>query len=170
MLPYGIYSVFHVATYVRTNLIPTVQPPQVVPPPAGTSPGAKPVYAPNALADMIGNFVKEYYDMSMSMVSMLEILIWVRVALSAIAFQRRSWILLGIYTVFLRMRFAQSSHVQNSFGVLEARGDALLGSQGTHPTVRQAWDVAKSSARQFHDLTDLDKYFNNGAAPQKKTR
>ena len=169
MLPYGIYSVFHVATYVRANLIPTIQPPQVVPPPAGTSPGSKPVYAHNAMADMIGTFVKEYYDMSMSAVSMLEILIWVRIALSAVMFQRRSWILLGIYTVFLRARFSQSSHVQNSFGALEARGDALLGAQGTHPSVRQAWDVAKGGARQFHDLTDVNKYVNGAAAPPKKT-
>lgn len=169
MLPYAIYSVFHVATYVRANVIPTVQPPQVVPPPAGTSPGAKPVYAHNAVADAIGTFVKEYYDSSMAIVSVLEIAIWFNVLFTAIMFRRRSWIMLVIYTVFLRTRFSQSSHVQNSFAGLEARLDSLLGAQGTHPGARQAWDVVKNTARQFHDVTDVSKYIGGAPQPAKKT-
>jgi len=167
LLPYGIYSVFHVATYTRANVIPTFIPPKQIAPAAGASPSAKPQYSTHPVADSIGNFVKEYYDTSMSVVSGLEILLWVRLLLAAVFFQRRSWILLGIYTVFLRSRFSQSVHVQNSFGQLEARIDNLIGSQGTPPAARQVWEGVKGGARQFHSATDVNKYVNGAAVPKK---
>ena len=164
LLPYGIYSVFHVATYTRANVIPTVQPPK--PAPAGSPPGAKQT---NPIADLIGNFVKAYYDASMSIVSALEILLWVRIVLAAIFFQRRSWILLTLYTAFIRARFAQSTHVQHAFGHFEAYGDSLVGDQNVPPAVRGVWEAIKNAARQFHDITDISKYVNNGSAVPKKT-
>ncbi|KAM7202014.1 nucleoporin POM33 [Rhypophila sp. PSN 637] len=161
LLPYGIYSVFHVATYTRANIIPTVIPPQKITAPAGASPSAKPQYTQHPMSEAIGAFVKKYYDASMSIVSGLEILLWVRLLFSAILFQRRSWILLALYTAFLRARFAQSTHVQNSFSQLEARIDNLIGAQGTPPFARQAWDGVKGGARQFHSVTDANKYMND---------
>ncbi|KAK9776817.1 hypothetical protein AB5N19_10695 [Seiridium cardinale] len=162
LLPYGIYSIFHVATYTRANVIPTVAPAQSAA--AGASPGAK---SSSPLADAIGNFVKTYYDMSMSVVSGLEILLWVRLLLAAILFQRRSWILLALYTAFLRARFAQSSHVQNTVSQFGARVDSAVGQQNTPPVARQVWDGVKTGARQFHDATDIGKYTNGAAVPKK---
>ncbi|KAI1365604.1 hypothetical protein F5Y08DRAFT_303608 [Xylaria arbuscula] len=158
LLPYGIYSVFHVATYLRSNVIPTIQP-------AKTTAGAKP--QPNPLSEAIGTFVKTYYDASMSIVSALEIMLWIRVLLSAALFQSRSWILLGLYTAFLRARFAQSAHVQNSFSALELRVDSMVGAQGTPPAARSVWDGIKGGARQFHAVTDLSKYANGSGVPKK---
>ncbi|KAF7560266.1 hypothetical protein G7046_g3895 [Stylonectria norvegica] len=167
LLPYSVYSIFHVATYTRANLIPVI----VAPKPAATAtPGSPQVKAPvnSPLADKIGAFVKEYYDTSMSVVSALEILLWIRLLLAAIFFQRRSWILIALYTAFLRARFSQSSHVQNSFSQLGARVDSLVSAQGTPPAARSIWDTVKSGAQSFHDTTDVGKYVN-GAAPTKKT-
>lgn len=163
LLPYSVYSIFHVATYTRANLIPVISPPKAAA--DGSSPKPK---ANSPLADKIGNFVKEYYDASMSVVSGLELLLWVRIALSAIFFQRRSWILITLYTIFLRARYAQSSHTQNSFSQLGARVDSLVGAQGTPPAARQVWEGVKSAARQFHDATDAGKYVQTGA-PAKKS-
>ncbi|KAL2020445.1 hypothetical protein VTK56DRAFT_8411 [Thermocarpiscus australiensis] len=170
LLPYGIYSVFHVVTYIRANVIPTFVPPQKLPPSAaGASPNGKPQYMQHPAADALGAFVKRYYDSSMSIVSALEMLLWIRLLFGAIFFQHRSWILLAIYTVFLRTRFAQSSHVQNSFAQLEARIDNLIGAQGTPPVARQVWDGVKGTARQFHAATDVNKYVNGAAVPKKTT-
>ncbi|EKD19621.1 uncharacterized protein L3040_002036 [Drepanopeziza brunnea f. sp. 'multigermtubi'] len=160
MLPFGIYSIFHFATYTRTNLIPTIQP--SAPSAAGDKTPAK----PNATADTIGKFVKEYYDASMGLVAVLEILLWGRLLLSAITFAKGSWILIAIYTAFLRARFAQSSFVQAQFKQLEARIDSLVGAQSTPPAARQVWDTVKGGARTFHDATDVSKYI--GAAPAAK--
>jgi len=167
MLPFGVYSVFHVATYTRTNLIPTVQPPQPSAPVAGASPSAKPTTKANPTADTIGKFVKEYYDSSMGLVAILEILLWGRLLLSAFTFSKGSWILIAVYTAFLRARFAQSSFVQGQFRQLEARIDSLVGAQSTPPAARQVWDGVKGGARTFRDATDIGKYIN-GAPAQKK--
>lgn len=168
MLPFGVYSVFHVATYTRTNLIPTIQPPQAAAPVAGASPSGKPTYKNSAVADGIGKFVKEYYDLSMGLVAILEIVLWFRLLGSAIIFTKGSWILITVYTAFLRARYAQSSFVQGQFSHLAARVDALVGAQGTPPAARQVWDGVKGGARSFHDVTDVGKYVNGPAAPVKK--
>ncbi|TAQ89944.1 hypothetical protein B7494_g1719 [Chlorociboria aeruginascens] len=152
MLPFGVYSIFHVATYTRTNLIPTVQPAQQLTP---GSPTSKPTYKSNAVADTIGRFVKEYYDASMGLVAILEILLWGRLFLSAIAFVKGSWILITLYSAFLRSRFAQSTFVQAQFRQLEARIDSLIGAQGSPPIVRQVWDSIKLGVRSIHDVTDV---------------
>ncbi|KAI1300864.1 hypothetical protein F5Y03DRAFT_396829 [Xylaria venustula] len=158
LLPYGIYSVFHVATYLRSNVIPTIQPNKA-------AAGAKP--QGNPLSDAIGAFVKSYYDASMAIVAALEISLWGRIFLSAVLFQSRSWILLGLYTAFLRARFSQSTHVQNSFNALELRVDSLVGAQGTPPAARSVWEGVKGGARQFHAATDLSKYTNGSGVPKK---
>lgn len=168
ILPFTIYSIFHVATYTRSNLIPTLQPAAPGASVPGASPSAKPQAAPNALADTIGKFVKEYYDTSMGLVALLEVLLWFRLLVSAFTFAKGSWILLAVYTVFLRARYAQSSFVQNSVRQLTARIDAYVANQSTPPAVRQGWGTAKGLIRQAADATDLGRYMGgSGAAPKK---
>ncbi|KAK1244393.1 hypothetical protein MKX07_003192 [Trichoderma sp. CBMAI-0711] len=161
LLPYSVYSVFHVATYSRQNLIPVFHPP----PPA--TDGVSQPKVNNPLANKIGNFVKEYYDFSMTVVAYLEISLWARVFLSAILFQRRSWILLGLYTIFIRARYAQSTHVQSSLAHVSSRAEHFVSAQGTPPQLKQAWDIVKGIASKFHDATEISRY--TGAGPAKKT-
>lgn len=169
MLPYCVYSIFHTLTYSRANLIPAIQPPKQVAAAPTSSPNSKPQYAPNPIADKIGVFVRTYYDDSMAVVSSLEILLWLRIFMSAILFQRRSWLLITVYTAFLRSRFAQSQHVQHSFRLLESKIDGLVGSQGTPPAARQVWEQVKGGVRQFYSATDVSKYANGGATAPKKS-
>ncbi|KFH45292.1 Pore membrane protein of 33 kDa-like protein [Hapsidospora chrysogenum ATCC 11550] len=157
LLPYSVYSIFHIATYTRANLIPTISPPSADSPKKEEGP----------IAQKIGYFVKEHYTASMSIVSSLEILLWARLLLSAIFFQRRSWILIALYTAFLRARFALSPHVRGSISQLGARVDSLVGAQGTPPAVRQIWEGVKSFSKQFHDATDAGKYLQTGSAAKK---
>ena len=164
MLPYTIYSVFHVATYTRTNLIPTVAP---VAAPAADASGAAARAPAHPLAEAIGKFVKQYYDSSMSVVALLEIVLWLRLFLSAITFSKGSWILISVYSVFLRARFAQSTHVQNGFAQIEARIDNLTGAQGINPTVRNVWEQVKAVVRQGYAATDVGKYVGGGQATRK---
>jgi hypothetical protein len=163
ILPFSVYSVFHVATYVRSNLLPTIQPP-----PAATQPGAKP--SSSGASEAIGKFVKEYYDGSMTLVALLEIFLWFRVFGSALLFQKGSWILLAVYTVFFRARVAQSSFVQEAINQLTARIDAQLANQSTPPAARQGWGTFKGIVRQAADATDIRRYVGGaqpGAAPKK---
>lgn len=161
LLPFTVYSIFHVATYVRSNLIPTIQPP-----PAAAA-GGKP--QASAASEAIGKFVKEYYDSSMTLVALLEIALWFRVLGSALLFQKGSWILLVVYTVFFRARVAQSSFVQEAISQVTARIDAQLANQSTPPAARQGWATFKNVVRQAADATDIRRYVGGqpGAAPKK---
>lgn len=163
LLPFSVYSVFHVATYTRTNLIPTFQP--VKPAAAGQTP-PKPQ---GGLAAMIGKFVKEYYDTSMMLVAALEIALWGRLFLSALTFSKGAWILLTLYTVFLRARFHQSTFVQGAFSRFSARIDQQLNQQNMPPAAKQTWGTVKNVARQFVDATDVRKYLGGAQPAQKKT-
>lgn len=165
LLPFTVYSVFHVATYTRTNIIPTLSPPKAAPSSTPTSPGAAKSQSP--LANSIGRFVKEYYDSSMMLVAALEILLWFRLLLSAFTFSKGSWVLLGIYTVFLRARFHQSQFVQGAFSRGSAHIDQQVQNPNFPPAARQGWDTVKGLGRQVVDATDVRKYLG-GATAQKK--
>ncbi|MCJ1479135.1 hypothetical protein MMC13_007819 [Lambiella insularis] len=167
LLPFTVYSVFHVATYTRSNLIPTITPAQQSAA-TGSSPGGRPAAKPSQLGDSIGKFIKEYYDTSMMLVAGLEIFLWFRLLLSAITFTKGSWILLAIYTAFVRARYSQSSFVQGAVGHFTARGDALVANQSTPPAVRQAWQTLKGLVRQAADATDISRYIGGGAQPGVK--
>ncbi|KAI9763526.1 MAG: hypothetical protein M1835_007787 [Candelina submexicana] len=170
ILPFSIYSVFHVATYTRTNLIPTIQPPQQTAPASGASPSAKPTYKPNAMADTIGKFVKQYYDLSMSAVAGLEILLWFRLLVSALLFVKGSWMMIVIYTIFFRARYSQSSFVQGAIAQMTARADAMVANQSTPPAVRQAWETVKGLVRQGADATDVNRYVGGSGSGGKKAQ
>ena len=160
--PFAIYSIFHVATYTRSNLLPTLQPQPAA------APGQK---APSSgLADNIGRFVKEYYDASMTLVAVLEIVLWLRLLGSALLFRKGSWIMLVIYTVFLRARFHQSTFVQGAMSQLAARGDAIANRQDMPPAVRQVWETIKGSVRKAGDATDINKYIGAQQQPVKKAQ
>ncbi|MCJ1313920.1 hypothetical protein MMC25_007600 [Agyrium rufum] len=167
LLPFAVYSVFHVATYTRANLIPTITPPQ--PGASASATGGKPV-APKAspLADTIGRFVKKYYDTSMLLVASLEIGLWFRVLLSGLSFARGSWILLIAYSAFVRARYSQSSFVQGVVRKVGDSGDAVVANQSVPPVARQAWFTVKGLTKQLGDVTDLSRYM--GKQPIKKAQ
>ena len=165
LLPFSIYSIFHVATYTRANLIPTIQPPGAAASAGGASPGRAAARS-SPLADSIGKFVKQYYDTSMTLVAGLEIALWFRVLMSALTFSKGSWVLLLIYTVFFRSRYSQSSFVQGAFHNAATHVDAIVANQSTPPAARQAWETVKGLVWQATEATDLRKY--TGAQTAKK--
>jgi hypothetical protein len=164
VFPYSIYSFFHILVYTRGWLIPCVQPPKRVPEQADADPAAAAKAAANPTTEAIGVFIKKYYEASMKVVSSLEILIWVRLLLAAVLFARRSWIMFGIYTIFLRGRYAQSIHTQQSFSKLEAQIDSLVSNPSTPPAARQAWEAIKGAARSFYAVTDTKQYLGRPAS------
>ncbi|KAK3070204.1 Transmembrane nucleoporin [Teratosphaeriaceae sp. CCFEE 6253] len=161
VLPFAVYSIFHVLTYTRGMLLPTIQPPP--PTPAGQKPKS------SALSETIGRFVKDYYDASMSLVAGLEIALWFRILGAALLMQKTSWIKLIIYTVFLRARISQSTFVQGMLHQLGARGDTLAQRQDIPPAVRSGWESFKGVTKKAHDATDINRYVQGQqtAAPKK---
>jgi len=166
LLPFSVYSVFHVATYSRMYLIPTLQPAAPAPSASPSSP-SKPAAKQSPLAETIGRFIKQYYDASMGVVATLEIALLLRLVLSAITFSKGSWVLLIVYLSFFRARYAQSSFVQQAVRQLTARADASLSHQSTPPQVRQGWEAFKGIVRQGYEATDISRYVSGSTAAKK---
>jgi hypothetical protein len=163
LLPFAVYSTFHFLTYIRTNIIPTFSPP---PPGTPMSSAGKPA-TQHPVSEAISKFVKQNYDTSMHLVSNLEIFLWVRVFLGAIVF-RNSWILLAIYTVFLRVRYSQSNFVRQAFGQLEKRGDALVSDGRVPEPAKNVWFQGKQFLKQAVEASNMGvRPSTNGAAPRK---
>lgn len=106
----------------------------------------------------------------MKLVAILEIALWFRVFFSALTFTKGSWILLFIYSAFLRARFSQSEHVEGMFRHLTARVDSALANQNTPPAARQGWEAAKGGLGQFAEITDLKKYISGAPTQPKKAQ
>ncbi|KAL4916528.1 hypothetical protein BDW62DRAFT_186226 [Aspergillus aurantiobrunneus] len=162
LLPFSVYSVFHVATYTRAHLIPTLQPPTA---PAG-SPGSRSGVKQSPLAETIGRFVKQYYDASMDLVAGLEIALLFRLAVAILTFSKGSIVLLFIYLTFFRARYSQSSFVQQAVRHFTARVDASVSHQSTPQPVRQGWEGFKDVVRQAYQATDFGR-FASGAGAKK---
>jgi len=157
LLPFAVYSTFHFLTYLRTNLLPAILPP---PPGSAISPGGGPK-PQSALSEFIAKFVKNNYDYSMHLVANLELFLWARIFCGAIIF-RNSWILLAIYTIFLRTRYSQSVFIREALKGIEVRGNALTADNNIPDGVKSAWNTMKSSVRSFGEFTDLGRYLGGG--------
>ncbi|KAL5000938.1 hypothetical protein BDV10DRAFT_161014 [Aspergillus recurvatus] len=162
LLPFSVYSVFHVATYTRAHLIPTLQPPSA---PAGSPGRVNAKQSP--LAETIGRFVKQYYDASMDLVAGLEIALLFRLLVAILTFSKGSFILLFIYLTFFRARYSQSPFVQQAVHHFTARVDASMSHQSTPPAVRQGWEGFKDAVRQAYQATDVSRFTSGaGKKPQ----
>lgn len=129
-LPQWIYPLFHLVTRLAALPIDT------------SSAKRHAVSAPDSIANNIDVFIKTYYDVFMSVVANLEIFIWFRLLFSTITFQRQPWIMIVLYTVFLRARYDQNIHFWIAFAQLKTRADSLLDAQNIPLIVRQAWKKA----------------------------
>ncbi|KAA8893305.1 hypothetical protein FN846DRAFT_788131 [Sphaerosporella brunnea] len=150
LFPFAVYSTFHFLTYLRTNVIPTIMP---------TAPGAP----QPAVAETIARFVKKNYDASMHLVANLELFLWARVFLYCLVFQN-SWILLAIYTIFLRARYAQSVFVRDALKGIEQRVDALMTDARVPDGVKTTWTIGKQVVKRFGEVSDVSKFLGGAAA------
>lgn len=161
ILPFAVYSIFHVLTYFRSTLLPAI-----TPPPREKTADGRPQQ--NPLAETLGRFVKEYYDSSMYLVAVLEGATWLRVLLSFMTMSRGAIFLFLAYTAFLRARYAQSIFMQKAVHEQTARVDAMVANQSTPPVARQAWGTVKSVATQAVEATDLSRFFEQADGPRAK--
>ncbi|KAI1957488.1 Transmembrane nucleoporin [Ophidiomyces ophidiicola] len=157
VFPFAIYSFFHVATFTRSHVIPTIQPPKEADAAASSS-SAPPTPKPSPLSEAIGRFIKQYYDASMGLVASLELALLLRLVGTALTFSSGSWILLVVYFFFFRARYAGSRYVRGTVAQLNERIEVTISHQNTPPVVRQGWQVLKDSIQRGYELTDVRRY------------
>jgi len=154
LLPFAVHSTFRFLTYLRTNLIPTIMP---------SAPGAP----QPAIADTIAHFVKRNYDASMHLVANHELFLRASVFLWC-AVMWNSWVLLVVYTVFLRARYAQSVFACDAMKGVELRGDALATDARVPEGASNAWTIAKSLVKRFGEASNVSKILGAGQTVKKE--
>ncbi|KAH0534060.1 hypothetical protein FGG08_007339 [Glutinoglossum americanum] len=121
-----------------------------------SDPGTK--AASETLKSAIGKAVRNSYDTSMTVVSLVELGAWFHILISVLFSQKDSWILLCLYSVFLRARFEQGTFVAAAIRVLTRKLDSLFGSASMPAGVNGAWNSVKDIMRQAVEITDLNGY------------
>ncbi|KAK9241343.1 hypothetical protein V1525DRAFT_7313 [Lipomyces kononenkoae] len=124
---FAIYSFFHVLTYTRTNVLPTI----------GTLPNSP-------LATRIQSFVDNYNDMFTRAVANLELVLLVRLFLDALLWRKGSWISLLVYGSFIRLRFEQSAFTKLAVRNWEVRIDSLIAHPAVPAVVKAGWTQVKT--------------------------
>lgn len=137
LIPYWTFSTFHVATFIRTTVIPKFFPP---------TPGVNGAPSqPSPIAKTIQSFVKKYYDPSMKLVAYVELAIFARV-LFGLFLWRNSLLMPIIYALFLRARYFQSPFTRQAFASLDAvilQGIQHPSVSGSVPQLKSYYEIFK---------------------------
>lgn len=125
LLPFVVFSLFHVLTFIRTTLIPLLFPPPTSPAPtAGTS---APTFTKKVQSG-IQTWVKANYDLAMRVVAYAEVVILLRLLLGAVLLQN-SLLAPLLFAHFLRFRYVMSSFTRQAIDHV----DSTLGAYNRDP-------------------------------------
>lgn len=149
-IPQWIYPLFHLVTRLAALPIST------------SSAKTNEVSMGDSTADNIRAFITTYYDISMSAVTSLEVSIWFSLLISTVALQHWSWIMIVLYTVFLRTRYDL-----DDFTRLEAKANGFLDAQDIYLPARPAWKIAMKLTRGFYHISDPKNYMGGDSDPKK---
>jgi len=137
LVPYLTFSAFHVATFIRTTVIPMVFPP---------TPGPNGQLQSHSFAKTIQVFVKTYYDPSMKLVAYVELGIFFRVLLGVLLLQNSLFTPIA-YGIFLRQRYFHSLFTRQAFAKFDETLKNILHGphvQGTFPAAPAWYEMFKT--------------------------
>ncbi|WFD06134.1 Transmembrane nucleoporin [Malassezia vespertilionis] len=131
LIPYITFSLFHLLTFTRTTILPTISPAKKNADGTSTPAGGQ-------LSKTIQTWVKENYDRAMRFVSYAEVVIFMRVLIGALVF-RNSLLAPLLYAHFLRLRFYMSSFTRAAFQHVRGELDQITQSPSCPPPVRKGY-------------------------------
>lgn len=149
-VPQWIYPLFHLVTRLAAVPIST----------SGANPNE--VSMSESTTDNIRAFISTYYDVSMSAATSLEVSTWFSLLISAVTFQHWSWIMIVLYTIFLRNRYDL-----DDFTRFEARANGFLDAQKMYLPARPAWKISLKLTRGFYYVSDPRNYMGGDSDPKK---
>lgn len=143
LIPFFAFAVFHVLIYVEKVLLPKVFH-------LSSKDSSK-------ILSFIDKFVVQYNDLCMHWVGTAELLIFILVLFRAILCFRRSWIILVVYAIFIKLRYENSKYMKAAFAQWRVRMDGIISHPSIPPFVKRAYNAIKMS------LVRLSEYRLSGA-------
>lgn len=130
LLPYAMFSTFHVLIYSKSVLLPEVVN----------------LNADNSkLVGFITTFVRNYNERCMYWVGSIELALEGLLALRALLFYPRSWIVFLAYSLFVKIRYENSKYMQATFAQWRVRLDGIMSSPSVPLVIKRAYGGAKSA-------------------------
>ena len=143
LIPFFAFAVFHVLIYVEKVLLPKVFH-------LSSKDSSK-------ILSFIDKFVVQYNDLCMHWVGTAELLIFILVLFRAILCFQRSWIILVVYAIFIKLRYENSKYMKAAFAQWRVRMDGIISHPSIPPFVKRAYNAIKMS------LVRLSEYRLSGA-------
>lgn len=137
LLPFAIFALFHVLIYLENNL-PVVFGPF---PPAGTTQ----IQAGTAkkVVTIIAQFIERYNERCMHWVGNIELFSLIVLNVRALLCYRRSWIVLALYALFVKIRYENSKYMRVAFAQWRVRADGVIAHPSIPPFVKQLYNTFK---------------------------
>ena len=130
LVPYVVFSIFHCLTYLRTALLPAIDP-------SSTSETSQTAAA--KLSRQGGIWVKANYERAMQLVAGVEvILLGLRVLLGFIV-RQSTLVTILVFAAFLRYRYMTSAFVRQRFSAVALSVDHGLADPRVPPAIRAGW-------------------------------
>ena len=142
ILPFATFSIFHCATFLRTNVLPKFYSKPVPGAAAGQRP--PPNWAEN-LGRQIQLWVKGNYDKAMNFVAHAELLILARVTIGALMW-RSSFVAPLFLAHFIRLRYHASLFTRTAVDGVAGRIDGLV---NANPGAKNVWTTVKRVIRTW---------------------
>lgn len=152
LIPFVVFSLFHVLTFFRTTIIPLAFPPPL----QGTAAGAAAPTYPKQVQTFIQSWVKKNYDSAMRIVAYAELAIFVRLLLGALLL-RNSLLAPLLFAHFLRFRFVMSSFTRQAFTNVQTHLDTYSRDPRCPDPVRKAYLTTRDLlARYANSVLSFD--------------
>ncbi|KAL9544876.1 hypothetical protein MBANPS3_007408 [Mucor bainieri] len=130
LIPFFVYSVFHVLDFADADLIPSLAPHQT------------------KIQSHIKDIVSKYYDTAMILVAKIEVCgVMTRLVLGLFVF-RSSILSVLVYAQFLRMRYFMCEHTRKFLTELGSKVDQALTPPTAHPKIPPAVIKAYATAKE----------------------
>lgn len=130
LVPYLLFSVFHVLVYLKTTLLPQVF--------------SQTLEQKSKLVVFIDKFVLDYNERCMYWVSTTELIILVLLIIRAICFVTRSWIVLVVYILFIKVKYETSKYMKAAFSQWRVRMDGVISHPSVPPQAKAAYNQFKT--------------------------
>lgn len=134
LVPYAFFSLFHVLIYLKSILLPEVF--------GLTAENSKAV-------SLITRFVRNFNERCMYWVGSMELNLFLFLALRALLWYPRSWIILLAYTLFIKIRFENSKYMQATFAQWRVRFDGAVSHPSIPPVLKRGYGKFKSMLIQI---------------------
>ncbi|CAG59455.1 uncharacterized protein GVI51_G03641 [Nakaseomyces glabratus] len=139
LVPYFMFSVFHVLVYLKTTLLPQVF--------------NQTVESKSKVVMFIDKFVLDYNERCMYWVSTTELLMLFLLFVRAVLFFSRSWIVLVVFTLFIKVKYETSKYMQAAFAQWRVRMDGVISHPSVPPQIKSLYNQLKFQLVQLSKVT-----------------